>query len=336
LPTVSALPEGKLPIDLLRPMLDTLERGNLVVPPGIGVDVGVTRTLGRFLVSSSDPITGTRKNQGWHGVNVSANDVATSGIMPDTLSMVAMFPRGTKRKAIMNLIREINDAAKGLGIAVSGGHTEITPGLAKPIIVVTCFGSGDRFVTAAHAKSGDSILATKTAGIEGTAILSNLPRVKKELSPLLVQRGANLIKKLSIVKDARVAFSTGLVHAMHDVTEGGIIGAVYEMSLASNLGFSLNLSAIPVDQSTKNISKVLGIDPLKLIGSGSLIIACSQKSEEKIVRTLKSNQIRCTKVGTFLPSSSGRKTILNEESRTLRESDIQDELWPTLQKYSVS
>ncbi len=329
---VTELPEGKLPIDFLKPMLDSFERGNLVVSPSVGVDVGVTRSKGRFLVSSSDPITGTEKRIGWHGVNVSANDVATSGIMPDTLSMVAMFPPRTRTGVIIGVIEEIKKTAKGLGITVAGGHTEITPGLVKPIIVITCFGSGDKFVTAANAKPGDSILMTKTAGIEGTSILANLPKVARSVSSSAATRGGNLIRSLSIVNDAKHAFSTGHVHAMHDVTEGGVIGAVFEMGLASHLGFVLESDIIPVDPATREISDSLGIDPLRLIGSGALLIACSSKTESKVIHTLVSKGIRCTKIGRFFPLRRGRTLIRAGRQLVVTEESIQDELWPTLRK----
>src|SRR5487761_341513 len=140
----AALPEGKLPVEILETLLRSFSgsRKNLIVPPSIGVDVGVTNTRGKYIVTSSDPITGTEKRMGWHAVNVSANDVATSGIMPDTLNVVGLFPKTTTVKAIKNLMTEINKTANHLGIAVAGGHTEITPHLTRPIVVVTAIGSG--------------------------------------------------------------------------------------------------------------------------------------------------------------------------------------------------
>ena len=133
-------------------MLDSLPRGNLVVSPDIGIDVGVSRIKGKYLVSSSDPITGTKVRMGWYAVNVSANDVATSGIMPDVLNIVALFPSKTNAITIQRVMSEINRTASDLGITVAGGHTEITPFLKRAIITVTAIGSGKRFVTAADAE----------------------------------------------------------------------------------------------------------------------------------------------------------------------------------------
>lgn len=328
-----ALPEGKLPISVLSRMLHSLKGGGLVVPPEVGIDVGVWKSHGKFIVSSSDPITGAEDRIGWHAVNVSVNDVATSGILPEILNIVAIFPNGTKTREIQKVILEINKTARDIGISVAGGHTEITPGLSRPIITVTAIGSGDEFVTAADARAQDVILMTKTAGIEGTAILSKLSKVKALVASGESRRGADLLKQLSILREAKLAFQTGKVHAMHDVTEGGVLGSVYEMSLASQLGFILYEEAIPLDRSTKTICSALAIDPLRLIGSGALIIACGEKWKGVILEKLHSNDIRCSEIGRFLPLKRGRRLQKIKTSMTIREDNIQDELWPALRKY---
>ncbi len=318
-------------------MLGSIGKGRMVVAPSIGVDVGVTRSQGKYIVSSSDPITGTVKRIGWHAVNVSANDVATSGIMPDALSVVGLFPRKHSLRMINSVMGEIHNTAKSLGIMVAGGHTEITPGLGKPIIVVTCFGSGKEFVTSADSKPGDSILLTKTAGIEGTSILAGMKAAKSRLTSVQRSKAMRLIKKLSILGEAKIAFGTGRVHAMHDVTEGGVIGAVMEMSLASQLGFELEKSAIPVDLATKTICDVFSVDPLRLIGSGSLLIACPRKYEEDVRGALLQKRIKCTIIGRFLPEKRNR-ILVERKGKKIRKSnleniDVKDELWPTLQKF---
>lgn len=333
------LPEGKLPIDVLLPLLKSLSErkgnGRVLVPPSIGVDVGVTKTNGEYLVVSSDPITGTIERIGWHAVNVSANDIATSGIMPEALTVVSLFPNGYGADQIMRISREIDSTARDLGIVVVGGHTEITPGLKRPIIVVTCFGSGDRFVTASMAKEGDSILMTKTAGIEGTSILARLDHVRKELGPVIARRASKLIDELSVIPEARAAAASGVrVHAMHDTTEGGLIGCLVEMSIASKLGFELDEKAIPIDDSTKQICRLISLDPLKLIGSGSLIIACSSRDQDRVIESVSDAGISCTRIGRFVSRSRGRVLLLRDGSK-MRVTDvsIQDELWRALSEY---
>jgi len=314
-------------------MLESMPSGNLVVAPEIGVDVGVTRSKGKYLVSSSDPITGAVERVGWHAVNVSANDVATSGIMPDSLNVIALFPEGTGAGEIQAVLKEINTSAAALNISVAGGHTEIAPSLKRPIISITAFGSGDSFVTAADAKSGDSILLTKTAGIEGTSILSGLPATKKLVDPETLKRARELLNSLSILKEAKLAYDTGKVHAMHDLTEGGVVGCTLEMSLASDLGFELFVERVPLDQATREICSKLKIDPLKLIGSGSLLIACSGSDSSTIKERLNTEGISCEDIGKFHESSRGRWIVSKEGREKILGMSVQDELWPALGKY---
>ena len=131
--------------------------------------------------------------------------------------------------------------ASGLGITIVGGHTELTPGLKRPIVVTTAFAIARSFVTAADARDGDTIMITKTAAVEGTAICASDPsRFGKGVDPEMIRKAKGFYRKLSVVDEASAAFAAGGVHAMHDCTEGGVLGAVYEMSYASNLGFELD------------------------------------------------------------------------------------------------
>jgi hydrogenase expression/formation protein HypE len=333
LASLKKLAQGKLPIEVLKPMLHSLTAGGLVVAPDIGIDVGITRTKGEFLVSSSDPITGVVDRIGWYAVNVSANDVATSGIMPDTLNVVALFPDGTRERDIRKIMDEINETAAGLGISVAGGHTEITPKLDRTIVVVTAIGSGDKYVTSGDAKENDSLLLTKTAGIEGTSILAKLPVVAKQLDTRTRKTAQKLIDKLSIMKEAHIAFETGKAHAMHDVTEGGVLGSALEMSMAAKLGLGIYREKIPIDPTTREVCSKLKIDPLRLIGSGSLLISCNEYDSKQIIAALSEAKIACAEIGTFLPSATERWLESNGKEERLNPESIQDELWPILRKY---
>jgi hydrogenase expression/formation protein HypE len=253
--------------------------------------------------------------------------------MPDTLNIVALFPEGTYESQIGKVMKDVNQTASSLGISVAGGHTEITPRLDRPIIIVTAFGSGDNYVTSGDAREFDSILLTKTAGIEGTSILAKLPDVIKLLKPSTCKRARNLINELSVLKEASTAFKTGKVHAMHDVTEGGVIGSVLEMSLASKVGFEIIGDLVPVDESTREICSKLEVDPLRLIGSGSLLIACPKADAGFVIQELKSAKIKCTEIGTFLPNSRRRWLEYSGRRERISGDSVQDELWPVLSKY---
>jgi hydrogenase expression/formation protein HypE len=297
----------------------------------VKVNFGIAK--GRFLVASSDPITGATSRIGDYAVNVSGNDVATTGMMPRLLNVVALFPRKFKKKTIEEAISDIEKKTKELGATLVGTHIQTIRDLERPILTVTAVGSGDKFVTLSNARAGDRILFTKTAGLEGTSILSQIPSIRNIVGESTGLRGAALVTKISIAKEAKLAFDTGLVHAMHDVTEGGVLGAIYEMSLASRNGFWLLADKVPIDEATWNISERLDIDPLKLIGSGSLIIACPANSSAKVIRKLESNGIRCTEVGRFVPLRQGRLVQRNGKIERLSEDSIREELWDLLRKY---
>ena len=301
-----------------------------------GIEVWVRRGRPKYLVTSSDPITGTASDIGRYAVNVSANDVATSGIMPEVIDALGLFPTRYKKSAIEKILYDVKRTALRLGIAVGGARAEISAGLTKPILIVNAVGSGNRFVTASEARPHDAILMTKTAGIEGTSILSKLPRVRKAAGLAACSRGAMFVKTISVVKEAKLAFETGLVHAMHDVTEGGILGAVFEMSLAANIGFLLHNDSIPIDHSTMLICEKLGIDPLKLIGSGSLVIACSAKSSERIIRKLRSSGIHCANIGEFIPLEEGRTLERKGKRIAVSQKTLREELWGALREYGNS
>ena len=329
------LPEGKLPVDVLARMLESIPKSSkLVVAPSIGVDVGVVRGGGRYIVSSSDPITGADSRLGWHAVNVSANDVATSGIMPTSLNSVVLLPPSTRVDEVRRLMIEINRCARSLGISVAGGHTEITPDLSRAIVVVTAIGSGNRFITASMARAGDAILMTKTAGMEGTSIIARLPGLRALIASKILSRGVELASGMSILKEARIAFRTGLIHAMHDITEGGVLGAVAEMSLASGLGFCLDANAVPIDDSTRQICFAVRIDPLKLLGSGSLLICCRQADAQAVTRTLRRHRITCTNIGRMVRKNAGRRVTYGGSISELDEISVQDELWNVLNRFN--
>ena len=142
-----------------------------------------------------------------------------------------------------------------------------------------------------------------------------------------------MLEKLSILKDTSIAFKTGKVHAMHDLTEGGVVGCTLEMSLASKLGFELYAEKVPIDDATKTICAKLEIDPLKLIGSGSVLISCSPPDSSVIKDQLEKAGIPCNEIGRFHESAYGRWIVSDGKRMELKELSVQDELWPALSKY---
>lgn len=270
---------GKLPPRLLERLLRW--RGapdrRVLVGPGCGVDAAVVG-LGRHrLILKSDPVTFTTRRVGWYAVQVNANDVAVMGGRPAWFQPTILLPRGTPTSVVMTIGREIDSACRALGIAVTGGHTEVTDAVTRPIVAGDMQGPlvASRIITAAAARAGDQLLLTKTAGIEGTAILvQERARELARVVPATLLRAARRLHRapgISVVPDAVIAARHG-ASAMHDPTEGGIRAGLHEIAFASRVRLVVDLDRVPVLPSTAGICRHYGIDPLGLIGSGALLV----------------------------------------------------------------
>lgn len=325
---------GKLPPEVLSKYLLGMTGApspDLVVPPSIGVDFGVIRQRGRggrggYLIVSSDPVTGVRERVGWYAVNVSANDVATSGNRPRFIQSVILLPEDATVGAVARISREMHSTAAGLGITIVGGHTELTPGLDRPIVITTAFALASSFVTAADARDGDAVMITKGAAVEGTAICaSDEARLGPGSDGTLLRRARGFYRRLSVVEEAVAAFGTGRVHAMHDCTEGGVLGAVYEMSYASGLGFEVAEASVPVAAETAYVCGRLGLDPLRLISSGTLLMAVERGGEGEVADAVRAAGSRATVIGRF---REGERALARRDGTRERVAEPPtDELW---------
>jgi hydrogenase expression/formation protein HypE len=320
---------GKLPISIMRKYVlgfVGVESAKVVVKPGPGLDFAVIKLPRGYLIASSDPVTGVSNKIGWYAVHLSANDVATSGARPLFLQCVLLLPHNANVSLLKEVVLQIHSAAMSLRISVTGGHTELTPGLSRPIVITTCFGLTDRFVTSAGVRKGDLILMSKTAAIEGTSILAERFNYKlHHLGRKLLIRASKMYEKISVVEEATSAFKTGLIHGMHDPTEGGIIGGVYEMAVASNLGFTLNKDSIRVCDETERICTALKVDPLRLISSGALLMAVDPKDADAVMNTLKAKGIDVHIIGKF--TTRGKQIIKSGGPAEIVKGEVMDELW---------
>jgi len=333
------LPHGKIPIDILKEVVFTnlgAKRKEVAVGPSAGIDATVIDTENRSLIVSMDPITGALETIGWLAVNVNANDVATFGVEPAFLVTCLLLPEDSQRKTIETICTQMNEAAKELNIAIVGGHCEITPGIANPIVVGCIMGTTERgnYVTAAGAKPGDMIILTKSAGIEGTAILASdrEEKLKKTMNSKMIQKAKKFYTQISVVKEAITAFKTGGVDAMHDPTEGGIIGGINEMADASNLGVKIYEEKIPIQRETTEICKFFKIDPLYLISSGALLIAAKPADADKIVAQLKNKDIHATIIGQFLKNPKERFLVNEKGEQGKLSRPASDHLWLALKQ----
>jgi hydrogenase expression/formation protein HypE len=230
----------------------------------------------------------------------------------------------------------MNAAAKNLGIAIVGGHCESTPGLSNPIVVGCILGLTEkgRYVTAGGANPGDKLILTKSAGIEGTAILATdrEQALKETMNHKMLQAAKNFYSQISVVKDALTAYKTGGVHAMHDPTEGGVAGGIHEMADASNTGVKVIEEAIAVQPETAHICSHFQIDPLQLIGSGALLISAEAKSADKIVKNLKQKGIQAAVIGEFTKNTSQRVLLKKDGEVKALPRPLSDNLWTALSR----
>jgi hydrogenase maturation factor len=327
------LPLGKIPIELLEATVLKMTGASspgLVTSPKAGLDFSAIKFNHGSLIVSADPITGVSSEIGCYAIRVSSNDVATSGNRPQFAETVILLPQGSDAADVSRLAKQIHGAAKEIGVTIVGGHTEITPGLGKPIVVVTVFSFVEKYVSSQDAREGDSIMMTKTAGIEGTAAIARELDTPGGFLPLRVaKRARGFLDRLSVVDEAVAAFKTGQVNAMHDCTEGGVLGAAYEMSLASGLGFEMKESSVPVAPETRIICGRLALDPLKLIGSGSLLISV-RKGSEKTVQAALTQICEVTTVGHF--TARERVLLRADGSESKVSSAPEDELWRALSR----
>jgi len=333
------LPPGKIPIDILKEVVFKnlgAIRSEVVLGPSAGVDGAVLDVGTKNAIVSMDPITGAVERIGWEAINVNANDVATFGVEPQFFFSCLLLPEGADSKIVETISNQMHNAAKDLGIAIVGGHCETTPGLKNPIVVGCILGLTEKgkYVTVAGAKAGDRLILTKSAGIEGTAILASDRReqLKKVFSQTVLESAQGFFNQISVVKDALTAYRAGGVHAMHDPTEGGILNGTHEMADAAGLGVRIYEDKITVEPETAKICRFYEIDPLQLISSGALLIAAEPQSADNIVNALCKEHIYADIIGEFNPNINKRILMKKDDSAEMLQRPVSDHLWLALSR----
>lgn len=333
------LPPGKIPIDILKDVVFKnlgAARSEVILGPSTGVDGAILDIGTKNAVVSMDPITGAIERIGWEAININANDVATFGVEPAFFFSCIMLPENADSKMVETISTQMHNAASELGIAIVGGHCESTPGLGNPIVVGCTIGLTEKgkYVTAAGAKAGDKIILTKSAGIEGTAILATdrEEQLKKVFSQSILDGAKHFYSHISIVKDALTAYRTGGVHAMHDPTEGGILNGIHEIADAASLGVRVAEEKITVEPETAKICRFFEIDPLQLISSGALLIAVEPDAVNKIISKLAQERIYADVIGEFNPNSNKRILMRPDDSAEILPRPSSDHLWLALSR----
>jgi hydrogenase expression/formation protein HypE len=308
-------PAGKLPAEDLARLLTryTQDDERLVVRPGIGIDATVISFADRYLVAKTDPVTFATDQIGWYAVHVNANDVAVMGGNPRWFLATLLLPEGkTGPDEVEAIFAQISMACQQLGVVLCGGHTEITYGLKRPIVVGQMLGEVERtkLIIPDKARPGDDILLTKGIAIEGTALIAReRGELREHFSEDWVKRCQNLLRTpgISVVREARIANGVAEVHAMHDPTEGGLATALHELASAARVGMMVEKEKIMILPETALLCRQLKLEPLGLIASGSLLIVAPEGDSTKIIGALQAEGIPAAVIGKIWESGKGVK-----------------------------
>ncbi len=287
----------------------------MVLGPRPGEDAALIDLGDCYLVAKTDPITFATDLIGWYMVNVNANDLAVMGATPKWLLATLLLPDGTLESKVAEIFQQLRDACSEIDVTLIGGHTEVTYGLDRPIAVGAMLGEvdKDKAILSSGVRPGDSLILTKGVAVEGTSILAREAAdelAEKGIDTETLNRAAKFLfdPGISVLKDARIAAEAGEVHAMHDPTEGGLSGGLYELAVASGVGFNIGADAIHVLPECRQICDVLGLDPLGLIASGSLLAAVAPSSADDILGALSSEGIDAGIIG-VANENDGRVTL---------------------------
>ncbi|MGB9681403.1 MAG: AIR synthase family protein [bacterium] len=327
------LPIGKLKSDFLERIISQYKGSpdpRVIIGPSIGEDAAIVSFSDKYLVAKTDPITFATDEIGWYVAHVNANDILTRRALPRWFMASILLPEGIATEEMAEeIFSQISLACKSLNVAIIGGHTEVTVGLDRPIVVGCMLGEAekDRLIATSKAEIGDAIVITKGIAIEGTAIIAREKErelLKKGYSKEFIKRckeflynpGISIFKEVSISKDLNI-------HSMHDPTEGGLGMGIYEICRASNTGAIIFKEKIPILEETETLCREYGIDPLGLITSGTLIATLPLDEAKKLVDICNTNNILASIIGEIKPKDYGIKISYQGTSRDLNinESD---------------
>lgn len=324
---------GKLKTELLEKYIFnklSSNREEVIVKSGTGLDCAVMDFAGDLIVASTDPITGASKNIGSLAINVSVNDVSCQCADPVGLLMTVLIPPSASLEDLTEIIEDANNTAKKLNVDIIGGHTEITDAVNKILISTTVLGRVNKknMPDIKSIKAGDVIAVSKYVGIEGTSIISNeKDEVKEILSQKELEFAKSLSQDISVLIESRLASKYGVKH-MHDITEGGLYGALWETEVAIGQGLRIYYDDIPLLDETNKIAEFYGIDPMRLISSGSMLMIFDKDKYKDFKNEAEKNGIKISEIGEVTEEKS-TQVIANDQILILSEPGS-DELYKVI------
>lgn len=327
---------GKLPNDLLEDIVFKYikhKRKDIITGAAVGEDNALVDFGDEVAVLSTDPITGAVNNIGSLAVNISCNDIATSGGEPVGLLMTILAPPETTYEDIEKIMKDAGETATKLNVEIMGGHTEITDAVNKVVVSTTAIGKIKKknLQKIKDIKVGDKVIITKSAGIEGTSILLNdlESYFKDKLSKDMIEEGKDYGNYISVLKEGKIGGEIG-INYMHDITEGGVLGAIWEAHKAVGKGINVKKELIPITDVTLELAKILDIDPLRLISSGSMLMIANDDQLEQLKDRFFQEGIKLTVIGEVIEKgvymeSNGEQDIIQPPGA--------DELYRALEKF---
>ena len=300
------------------------KRDEVILGPGIGEDcAALALAEDEILVMSTDPITGTAKDIGKLAIQITANDLASAGAEPIGVMLTILLPDGTREIALKRIMEQMECACREAKMQILGGHTEVTAVVNQPVVNVAGVAKAKKgsLISTAGARAGMDIVVSKWVGIEGTMIFAKEKEAElKEHFPAdFVDTAIGFDRYLSVVPEAAVATQSS-VAAMHDVTEGGLFGALWEMAEASGVGLEIDLKKIPIRQETVEICEYFDVNPYGLISSGMMLMASADGNA--LVLALQEAGIPATVIND--------RVIIRDEERRFLEPPKTDELYKVL------
>jgi hydrogenase expression/formation protein HypE len=302
---------GKLPDKELKELLSCIKKDSrVIIPPMVGYDSGVHLFDGNYVVIASDPCTGVPEDWfGWLLINYAASDVALSGAKPEFCTVNLLGPKSTKLATFQKIMKQTCTAADELNIAIVRGHTGMYDSLSDLLGVATVYGSVqlEKLITSANAKSGDLILCTKPLGLE---TIINFSLTHKALAQKLFgvakqETLSNQVHMQTCVREALQLAQTGVVHAMHDATEGGLVATLNEMAEASGVGFRVKSERIPISREAQILQETFALSDeqiLSMSSTGTIIAAVNPQTKDKVKKALLTNGLSASFLGTFTVS----------------------------------
>lgn len=328
----NVLQPGKLPgpiLDHLVTAYRTRPNRSVIVSPGYGRDAAALQLdpSGQLIVKS-DPITFATDAAARYLIAVNANDIVCLGGVPRWLLVVALLPeRSTTESLVEQLFADLRDACDATHISIIGGHTEITVGVDRPLLIGTMLGipGPQGILKPGGAQADDDLLVTKWVGIEGTALLARerSEDIRSTVGEAALTRAAKLLRHpgISIIDDAEAALSVPGVTALHDPTEGGIATAIHELAAASRCGAEILADAIPILPETQTLCDHFGLDPLGLLSSGALLMSVSPSRRDQVEAECRRAGITVTHIGKLVAPEEGFTMIRDGQRQLLPRFD---------------